>query len=238
MTEFGKFKNEEAQMSEAAEEIQRLTAENEDLETRLAGMTEARDRYCESINRVAEIVGLSGKQSFAPEAVERQAKYELATLREERDHWRSEAGRISDAALRRFKKGEDEVLRLKKAAVECDHRVFGCPVVTPEEIDLLDPAEIPLEEKEGSAEVYGPGTIPGIDPSEEVVLSDATGPVVAERAGTGFVVADDEDDEEQPIICSLCSCVIGSEVSFAYNMAPGEPVCDNRADGGEDEEGD
>jgi len=33
-------------------------------------------------------------------------------------------------------------------------------------------------------------------------------------------------DEERPRICSLCSCVFGDEVSYAYDFAPGEPVCD------------
>lgn len=355
-------------MSEAMEEVQRLTEEVDRLtkqvvsdaeilrsaekvalelmrvNTELDGMTAARNRFCDSLNRIAEIVGLSGKDSFAPEAVERKAKYELATLRERVGElegkrfpiqggpslpWRmigphdrqcrynhaqtleelarrgglspSEALAVLDdvtwcksewgnftsdgkgdhpkaiaareelerrraafedeaielrgeiAALKEYRtsvcpeeRGPDDagftqeeayfwkqiaeqhgagVLALQRAAANCEHRVFGCPVVTPEEVDLLDPTESPLE-GESNKEVYGPGTIPGIDSSEEVVLGDATGPVVAERAGTGFVLADDEEEEEQPLICSLCSCVIGSEVSFAYNMAPGEPVCD------------
>jgi len=83
-------------VSEAMEEIQRLRTEvkrgteygeymntqTKELNRQLEGMTKARDRFCDSINRLAEIVGLSGKRCFAPEAVERKAKFELATLRE------------------------------------------------------------------------------------------------------------------------------------------------------------
>jgi len=100
-------------MSEAMEEIQRLTNEVErlqavdadrekyfallkerevELNRQLDRTTEARDRFRDSLYRLADIVGLTGNRCFSPEAVERQAKYELTTLR----------GRVQDLEGRRF----------------------------------------------------------------------------------------------------------------------------------------
>lgn len=98
---------------------------------------------------------------------------------------------------------DSEVGRLKKAAVDCDHRVLGCPVVTPDEVDLLDPAEELLEEAEpdeGHKEVYGPGSIPlppGADPNQEIVLGDqAADPIVAEKKGLSIEAGGDEDEAD------------------------------------------
>lgn len=184
-------------MSEAMEEIQRLTNEVESLQAvdadrekhfallkerevelnrQLDRTTEARDRFRDSLYRLADIVGLTGNRCFSPEAVERQAKYELATIREERERLKDFVitleGRVDDCAEEvisleaRLKEAEGErdratarleearehrdqeqaeIERLKKAAVGCDHRIFGCPVVTPQEVDLLDPVEAYIE---------------------------------------------------------------------------------------------
>jgi len=34
------------------------------------------------------------------------------------------------------------------------------------------------------------------------------------------------DEDEEVLSCHLCSCIIGEEVRYGYEMAPGEHICD------------
>lgn len=42
---------------------------------------------------------------------------------------------------------------------------------------------------------------------------------------TCWYIQDDEYEEEDILCCHLCGCIIGEEVGYGYEMAPGEHIC-------------